>query len=563
MGSIAGFAVEFRCANEKPHPSKRSCEETSRTSWFLWRARDFVVLACAALVDSVFSWRCGFLNLACGCRGQRFSQADPLLQVVGKVGPEHLHLHFAQPANVKLAQTELAFDPGMAKFHDSATPTIASPCFCGFHLLPESQTSGALLPTQNPPAAAILRTALWLAGTASTILRLRQIAAGKESALLLQASLVAQELALGTHIAIRLGLKNESARGQPVGSGPPRGRVFSRHAPQKIYLSFRHLLDGRACGVTRVGHHLLRLALQPFCDAFHRGKQLARVVGVLCYLHTHNQPLGRIRGNLRVVAQRPSSIGRMHHPRLRIAAAHSYFALSLFSVLAVLQLLPLLPGFSQPLLLLAPASLARLLGSGVALFVPWITHLRHASPGPLQMLANRLLLLITPADGLGLKLRAVLHHLFQRDQSFLAQRRQHLGEQFIQLLLLLHTKIRQRVVVHFLQSRQPLESRIKLAPSRHFPRRSHPLAVGVDPQTDQQLRIECRTPAFFGTALDGLIKGPQVQPPHQRPNSSRRMVFADEAFHIHGSPAHLLPVHVANQRVFAYRIFLAHAASLR
>jgi hypothetical protein len=41
------------------------------------------------------------------------------------------------------------------------------------------------------------------------------------------------------------------------------------------------------------------------------------------------------------------------------------------------------------------------------------------------------------------------------------------------------------------------------------------------------------------------------------------MVFADEVFHIHGSPTHLLPVHLANQRLLADRIFLAHAARLR
>src|SRR5438445_11142144 len=41
------------------------------------------------------------------------------------------------------------------------------------------------------------------------------------------------------------------------------------------------------------------------------------------------------------------------------------------------------------------------------------------------------------------------------------------------------------------------------------------------------------------------------------------MVFADEFLHIHGSPAHLLSIHVADQRLLAARIFLAHAASLR
>src|SRR6267142_233712 len=41
------------------------------------------------------------------------------------------------------------------------------------------------------------------------------------------------------------------------------------------------------------------------------------------------------------------------------------------------------------------------------------------------------------------------------------------------------------------------------------------------------------------------------------------MVFADQVFYIHGPPTHLLSVHVANQRLLADRIFLAHAASLR
>jgi hypothetical protein len=74
---------------------------------------------------------------------------------------------------------------------------------------------------------------------------------------------------------------------------------------------------------------------------------------------------------------------------------------------------------------------------------------------------------------------------------------------------------------------------------------------------------ERRTPAFFYAALDGWIKGTQVQAPYPCPNSSGRMVFADEVLHIHGSAAHRLSVHGAKQRLFADRIFLAHAASLR
>jgi hypothetical protein len=41
------------------------------------------------------------------------------------------------------------------------------------------------------------------------------------------------------------------------------------------------------------------------------------------------------------------------------------------------------------------------------------------------------------------------------------------------------------------------------------------------------------------------------------------MVFADEVLYIHGSPTHLLSVHVADQGLLVGDIFFAHAASLR
>jgi hypothetical protein len=41
------------------------------------------------------------------------------------------------------------------------------------------------------------------------------------------------------------------------------------------------------------------------------------------------------------------------------------------------------------------------------------------------------------------------------------------------------------------------------------------------------------------------------------------MVFANEFLYAHGSPAHLLSIHVAYQRLLVGDIFIAHAASLR
>src|ERR1039458_1947478 len=61
----------------------------------------------------------------------------------------------------------------------------------------------------------------------------------------------------------------------------------------------------------------------------------------------------RIRGNLRVVAERESLIRLLHHSRLRIAGAYPCLPLGLFSALACLPLLQLFQRTLQPLLLLA------------------------------------------------------------------------------------------------------------------------------------------------------------------------------------------------------------------
>src|SRR6266568_315246 len=256
-----------------------------------------------------------------------------------------------------------------------------------------------------------------------------------------------------------------------------------------------------------------------------------------------------IGGKLRVVAERQSSIGLMHHPRLRIADANSLVRRS--CRFQLVQLLQFLHRLIEPFLLFPPCSQARLLDPQVAFLVPWIAHFFHASPSALPVLLDSAFALNAPGTRRCPNLRPVLHYLFQRDQPFLTERRQHLREQFIQFVFLLHAEIRQRVVVHFVEACQPLESRIKLAPPRYFPRRANPLAVGVHPQTNQQLRIERRPPTFFRAALDALVEMTQIHTPDQRPDRPRWMLFTDQPLHINGPPAHLLAVHVADQRLLA------------
>ncbi len=186
-------------------------------------------------------------------------------------------------------------------------------------------------------------------------------------------------------------------------------------------------------------------------------------------------PWARIGGNLCVVTLSANPPPECFITRAcGIPGAHPCFALlGLLARLARSQLSQFFQRALQPLLPLAPRADLGLLGFRAGRFVPRIAHLRHALPRPLQVRLDRRFALKTSGAGQRLDLGAVLHHLFQRNQPFFAERRQNLGEQFIQLSLLLHPEIGQRVVVHFLQPRQPLERRIVLAAPRHFPRRTN------------------------------------------------------------------------------------------
>lgn len=85
-----------------------------------------------------------------------------------------------------------------------------------------------------------------------TVADFRFVTIGDQAPLLLvsKAPLGPQQLALRAHIPIRLRLIKEGAGWHPLRSGPPGGRVCARHTPQKIYLAFGHLFDGRAGGVS-------------------------------------------------------------------------------------------------------------------------------------------------------------------------------------------------------------------------------------------------------------------------------------------------------------------------
>ena len=168
---------------------------------------------------------------------------------------------------------------------------------------------------------------------------------------------------------------------------------------------------------------------------------------------------------------------------------------------------------------------------------------RHLPPGPLllggrfflhqpHLLARQLevrfqFLLAAEgvAPGVGFDLRPVQRHALQGDQTFRTQHPQHLHEQIVQPRLVTGAKTRQRAMTDRLQRAQPLKGRFIFAPPRHLACRADAPAIGIQPKTDQDLRVGVIAPRPpLHRANLGVILA-QIQPPHQLPKRPRGVIF--------------------------------------
>src|SRR6266853_5608775 len=102
------------------------------------------------------------------------------VQVVGEAGPEHFHLHFGQAAQVKLAQPQFAFDPGVAELNHPAAAAILLLRLGRRHLLTKADHgSGLFCAQQTSSAMLIAGTALRLERTVLAVLGPRFVAIEK------------------------------------------------------------------------------------------------------------------------------------------------------------------------------------------------------------------------------------------------------------------------------------------------------------------------------------------------------------------------------------------------
>ena len=145
----------------------------------------------------------------------QFAESDPSLQVVGEAGPEHFHLHFGQAAQVKLAQPQFAFDPGVAELNHPAAAAILLLRLGRGHLLAEGDHGrGFFRAQQTATPMLIAGAALRLQRTVLAVRGQCFVAVEKVSRLVFVPAFVAQVLVARTNIVVVLGIVDEDRGGE-------------------------------------------------------------------------------------------------------------------------------------------------------------------------------------------------------------------------------------------------------------------------------------------------------------------------------------------------------------
>ena len=174
-----------------------------------------------------------------------------------------------------------------------------------------------------------------------------------------------------------------------------------------------HCHDIAAAGVTSVSDHLLWGLARFLFYPLHGGLQLLGIIAVLSHVHTDNDDLLGIGGELHVVAGAIPVVILLHHPRVRIGGADPHL---LGIVGLLLQSFYFLQRFLHALQLFLSAPLLRgprLPGTG---FIPGLLRLAeflHPLPRFFHMLGQGFLAPESIGARRGADLGSVLGHLLQ------------------------------------------------------------------------------------------------------------------------------------------------------
>ena len=115
------------------------------------------------------------------------------------------------------------------------------------------------------------------------------------------------------------------------------------------------------------------------------------------------------------------------------------------------------------------------------------------------------------------------------------QRGHVVAEQLIHEFAVGNTKVVERVVVDRYATAYPAVGIVLTAQARDFAPAAHAVERGVQPQCEQNARVDCSTPRRSATRLDGIEQPAQILTHDIAPNEPRTMVLSKQRLKIRGA----------------------------
>jgi hypothetical protein len=119
-----------------------------------------------------------------------------------------------------------------------------------------------------------------------------------------------------------------------------------------------------------------------------------------------------------------------------------------------------------------------------------------------------------------------------RDDAALQQRRDRLRQQIIERGVMLDPEVAQRVVIHRDAAAQPPIRIVAVAESVDFARAADPIHRGVEPERDQDLRIDRRPAGASLAGADRRVERRQIQALDEPPHETSRVTGRQQRFQI-------------------------------
>jgi hypothetical protein len=140
-------------------------------------------------------------------------------------------------------------------------------------------------------------------------------------------------------------------------------------------------------------------------------------------------------------------------------------------------------------------------------------------------------------------LDTVLRQAFQADQAILDQCRHAVGQQPIEHRLMVAAEVRESMGVHPHAAAQPAINKVALAQAYDLAGAADTIDHRIEPQRQQQTRIDRRPPHRVRARFDRGVKLTQLQRSHEAPHQTSRMIERDQGIEINdlarraGAPA--------------------------